>query len=207
MPRTDSPLHPLIPDIPFIISHRVFCEESAVFILKCSRPMMRLRVVDVSQQHIEIARPDGEHDIATLPREARQFWRLAFEPFRQRRFQFLDQRGNGDRPRKLNGEVNVIRHASDTRAFAAYMTRNRGEIGMERGTKGCAKTWKTILRAENEVEQDLVERLRIGFLGRAFSPCPVRRWEPGALPQAGVGTRRWRCRNPPSADFDSSRYT
>lgn len=144
--RAESPPHPSIPSIAFIVSHRVFCEERPIFVLKRARPVMLLLTVDVCQQRIQIAWTDGEHAIATLPCEARQFRRLGFEPFRRRRFQFLDQSGDGHGARKLNGEVNVIRHATDTRAFAPRIARDGREISVERRADGRAQARETMLK-------------------------------------------------------------
>jgi len=51
--------------------------------------------------------------------------------------------------------------------------------------------WLAILRAEDEMCHEKTVRLRHS-MGRAFSPDSFVGRNPGALPQAGMGSRLWR---------------
>ena len=51
----------------------------------------------------------------------------------------------------------MIRHATSARTFATRIAGDRGEVGMERGTDGETEAGEPVLRAEDEVKQDVVE--------------------------------------------------
>ena len=87
--------------------------------------------------------------------------------------------------------MDVVRHAADARTFASSIASHRGEIGVQRRTNGWDQARQAVLRAEDEMNQDVGERLRHG-MDRAFSPRTLWDRQPGALPQAGMGSRRWR---------------
>ena len=56
----------------------------------------------------------------------------------------------------------MIGDAPDAWAAATGVAGDRGEIGVERGADGIAQDRSSVLRAEHEVEEDVVERLRHG---------------------------------------------
>ena len=100
---------------------------------------------------------------------------------------------SGDGARKLNREVTMIRHATSARTLAASIAGDRGEVGMERRTDASTEARETIPRAEDEVEQDVVERLWHGegssggchqaTMNRAFGAEFVWVGDPGRCPR------------------------
>ena len=80
---------------------------------------------------------------------------MGLEPFGGRGFQFLDELGHGDCPRESDGEMNMVRHAADSEAFAIHIACDRREIGVEGGTHGGIKHGGAVFRGEDDVRQEI----------------------------------------------------
>ena len=109
--------------------------------------------------------------------------------------------------------MNVISHSSSAWAFATRIASDGGEVRVQRGANRCIKAGETILRAEDEVEQDVVERLRHGVnfperhreatMKRAFGArivwvenlgrCPRLVWRRAFGPETGGASFLGRC--------------
>ena len=153
------PISPSVPHIPLIKFDPVFLQKRAKFILKRQLPVMRLLRIDVTNQRIQIHRPNGERPIASLPSELRQSRRLRLEPFGRRRFQLFHQLRHAQRARKTNGKVNVVRNTPHAKAFAFSITGNRGEVGMKRGTHRIIKNGSAIFGAKDHMDKEKRKRL------------------------------------------------
>jgi hypothetical protein len=83
--------------------------------------------------------------------------------------------------------MDVIRHTAHAIAFAAGVSGDRSEIGVKGGTNGIIKDWDAILGAEDDVDEEIGERLRQGErINRAFSPLSsVGQPDPGRCPGLG----------------------
>ena len=69
---------------------------------------------------------------------------------------------NGDGACQSNPEMDVVRHTARAIGFASGVPRHRGKIGVEMWTQLFVKAWKTILRAEDDVDDDEAQGLRHG---------------------------------------------
>ena len=183
-----------IPQIPFIALHPILLEEGLKFILKRLLPVMPLLVIDVSQQRIQIPRPNGKCAIPLLPRELRQTRRLRLQPFGRGGFELFHQLRHVRCAGQANGKMNVILHAADPVALAFGVAGNGGKIGIERGTHRSIKSRYAIFCAEDHVDQNKCERLRhrriidrAGIIDRA-AKAPTARLIParGEAPCTGV---------------------
>ena len=86
--------------------------------------------------------------------------------------------------------MNMVRYAADPKALAVGVTGHGCQVGVEVGTYGQIEVWGTILRAEDEANEQKGERLRHAKrIDRAFSPClPLDGLNPGrATPDSGMG--------------------
>lgn len=130
---------------------------------------MFLLVINVISQGIQIGWSDRKHSITALPGKIRQFLGLCLEPHRRRNLQFFDKSRNRDRSRKADGEMNMIHDTSNARTLTTRIARDRGEIGMKRRLDRNTEARTSVFYAENEMEEDVVERLGHA-MKRAFSP-------------------------------------
>ncbi len=127
--------------------------------------------VNVGGEGFQVGRPDGECTISVLPREVLQPGRLRLEPFRRGGFELLHELSDGSGPRYTDGEVNMVRDAADPKALAVRISGHGCQVRVEIGTCGQIEVWSTILRAEDEVNEQEGERLRHAKrIDRALSP-------------------------------------
>jgi hypothetical protein len=96
--------------------------------------------------------------------------------------------------------MNVISNAADAKRFAIQVAADCRNVGVHAGPKVTVQPRCAIFGAKDNVNDDLAERLRhCGMIAerraqenRAFSAGDSFSWVPGALPQAGMRSRRWR---------------
>ncbi len=163
-----------IPNVAFVAFHAIFLQECAHFLLEILLRMVRLLAVDVTDQSVRIRRSNGERAIASLPCESRQAWRLSLEPFRRRRFKLSHQVRHGSRAGQTNRQMDVVRNAPGTIAFAVRVTRHSSEIGVERRAHGGVEHRFAIFRAEDHMHKEKGEGLRHdGNYRSGFQPSRV----------------------------------
>src|SRR4051812_17305559 len=70
------PIAVSIPQVAFVAFHTIFLEKRTELILKRHLSMMRFLPVNVTNQRLQIRRPDRERTISSLPRKFRKVGRL-----------------------------------------------------------------------------------------------------------------------------------
>jgi hypothetical protein len=149
-----------IPQILLVAFQPILLEKRAKLLLKTLRAVMRLLCIDVTNQFIQIRRPNRKHTISPLPRELRQCRRLSLEPFRRRRFELLHQLRCRRRARQTNRKVNMVRNAADAIALAFGVTGNGSKIGVKGRTQSNIQDRCTIFRTKDHMNKQKRERLR-----------------------------------------------
>lgn len=152
---------------------------------------MLLLVVDIGGEGHQVRRSYREASVTALPEEIAQSSGLSLQPFGGRGLQSFDQISN-QRARKTDSEMNMIRHATDAISFTPRVPCDLGQIGVEVRTQRWIEARKTVLRAEDQMDDDEAEGLRHGFFehGAGFQPfayffrCREMSWADG---QAGMG--------------------
>jgi len=120
---------------------------------------MHLLRIDITDQRIQIRRPNGERSVSSLPRELRQAGRLGLEPFGRGGFELFHQLRYVPHAGEANSKVNVIRDAPGTIAFAFGVACDGGKIRVKRGTHGSVKDKRAIFCAEDHMDKEKRERL------------------------------------------------
>jgi hypothetical protein len=155
-----------IPNVPLIERNMILLKKRAHFVLKTPLAVVRLLLVDITNQCANIRRPNGKQSIPTLPCEPGNT--LVLHPRRRSR---LDLRNNfRRRPRRSqpHREMNMIGYATHTETFAIQLPRRPRQIRMQRRLDTLANQRRAILRAENNMNQIETQRLRHGtdFISR-----------------------------------------
>jgi hypothetical protein len=164
-----------IPQIPLVKFHSIFPEERPQLILKRRLAMMRLLVIDVLDQSIQIRRSYRKRPITTLPRELRQLRRLGLEPFGRGCFKSFYQLRQIRRPRQTNREMHMVRYSANAITFAFQIAGNGSQICIKRRPYRTIENRFPIFCTENDVNQNKRERLRhrVDYSSGLQPPCPV----------------------------------
>jgi hypothetical protein len=172
------PIEASFPYIPLVPFDSIFLQQSSEFILKRMHPVMRLLRLDIPNQRLQISRPDGKRTIAALPCEPRQDRRFRLQPTRRRSLHSFHQFRDGHRPRQPNREMQMVGNAANAIAFASSISYQCGQIKIKFQTYSLIQNRRTILRAEDYMNQNKRERLshradyRSGLQPSRFRPCP-----------------------------------
>jgi len=147
-----------IPKVAFFTFDPILLQEYAQLILKSLLRVMRLLLVDVMNQRIQIGRPYRKRTIPALPRKLCQFGRLTLQPFRRGRFDLRNQVRNIRRAVQSNGEMDVIRNTANAKALALIVADNRCQISVEIGSHNIIENGSTVLRAEDNMDKKKAQR-------------------------------------------------
>jgi hypothetical protein len=99
------------------------------------RPMWRISIGSSTSSARSAAKPGGLH----------------LQPLGRGSFHGFNQFRDGDGPRQTDGEVNVVRHATDAIRLATRFARDGGEIGMKSRAGFWGEARAALLGAENDV--------------------------------------------------------
>ena len=188
-----------IPHVSLIIFHAVFFQKHAELLLKRPPLVMLFLPLNIFAQRIQIRRADRKAAVAALPRERAKARRLRLQPFGRRGFQLFHQVRDGKRAREPNREMHMIPDPTDAIRLASRVARDGGEVSVEFWASSGIEQRSTLLRAENNVDDDEAQRLRhdAGVAanrargqpavdGTGFQPSFIFHTNPGAKPQAGM---------------------
>jgi hypothetical protein len=89
--------------------------------------------------------------------------------------------------------MHMIRDATDTIDLRSIVAPDGGKIRVKAWTKVPINRRLAVLGAEDDVNDDVAVGLWHGEMKRAFSAWVSVAGNPGALPQALMKLRRWRC--------------
>ena len=154
------PIQISIPQIPLVVAHPILLQERAKLILKRLLAMMRLLRIDVIKQLIQIPGPNRKRSISLLPRKLRQPGGLALEPFGRRGLQVRNQLRNRHSAIQPNGQMNMVRNATNSITFAIGIAGDGSKISMQRRPHSIIDQRQTIFRAEDHMDKNERERPR-----------------------------------------------
>jgi hypothetical protein len=119
---------------------------------------MRFLSTDVVEQRLKVGRTDGE---GTVPALRGKMWELLrLEPLGGRCFDHLDEISDGRVAREADSKMDVIGGATHAEAFTTGVSRDSGEIGVERGTNIGVENGVAVFRRENSMHEQEREGLR-----------------------------------------------
>jgi len=153
------PIAPSIPHIPLVAFNSILLQERPKLLLKIALPVMRFLTLDVLDQGLQIRRPNRERAISSLPCELRQRGRLRLDPLGRGRFEVFHQLRNRRCARQSNRQMNVVGNASHAIAFTFGVANDSSKISIERRTYRSVELRRSILRAEDHMNEQKRERL------------------------------------------------
>src|SRR6185437_12762745 len=103
-------------------------KERAHLVLKTPPAMVRLLLVDVSDERIKIGGTNRKQAISSLPGEIRNT--TPFHPRGRCRLDLRDNLRGGFSGRQCHRKVNVIAHTTYAKAFATEFARRSGQISV-----------------------------------------------------------------------------
>jgi hypothetical protein len=102
-----------IPDVSFVVFDFVTAQKNPEFFLEGRLfVMIRLRL-NVLFHRFELRLPDGKRAVFVLPAESPKILAFGFDPFRGTGFNLFDEIGDGDRPRQVAYDMQMVFHAAD----------------------------------------------------------------------------------------------
>src|SRR5215469_13493870 len=131
-------------------------QERTQFITKRMLAMMRLLFIDVSQQRIEIRRPNRERTITDLPGEIRDSLRL--QPSRRRGLQLLHELRNRLFLALTNRKMDMIGNTPSPVTFASSISCDRREVSKQIGTDILVEQGQSIFGAEDHMNHNKGKR-------------------------------------------------
>ncbi len=151
-----------IPNVSFVALDSGTLEQPAKLVLKGLLRVVGLLGIDIGRQRKEVGRPDGEDAVTPLPCEVLEHRRLGLQPLRGAGFQLLKQLGDCNGSRETDCKMHVVANSAYAIAFAAGVTNDRCEIGMEICSNGVGQGRLAVFRAEDYMDQDETESLGHG---------------------------------------------
>jgi hypothetical protein len=153
------PIEPSIPHIPLVPLHPILLQQRPKLILKRMLPVMHFLRINIPNQRLQICRPNRERTISSLPCELRQRRRLALDPPRRRRLHLLYQFRHGHCPRQPNRQMHMVGRTANAITFAPVIPHKSREIKIKFRSHSLIQNRRTILRAEDHMNQNKRERL------------------------------------------------
>ena len=120
---------------------------------------MRFLVIHVVHEIIELAVTDRKSSVTSLPKEVLVIGPLGFDPSRRCLFDFLQQLRLADGSCQPGGNVNMIGCAANALGLAPAIAADGCQIGVHSRSNGWIQPRAAVLGAEDDVEDDLAERL------------------------------------------------
>src|SRR6266496_2072796 len=151
-----------IPHIALVELQTVSAQQLTVFFLKSAGAMMLLLRSHVLQHRVELAWTHRKGSISTLPEETAIASPKGFDPFGGWLLYPFDHLGLGKRSRQCRDDVNVIGDTAHAQGFAAQIATNRCQISVHAKSYRGIEPRFAILRAKDDMNDDLTERLRHG---------------------------------------------
>src|SRR5438552_335291 len=133
----------------------MFLQQLAIFLLEGFGLVMRLLVIDVTHQVIELTIANGKIAVTALPEEIGVLPPLSFDPCGGGLFDLLQQIGLADRSGQPGGEVNVVGNASNAVSFAPAIAANSCQICMHSWSDGRFQPRVAALGAKDDVNDYL----------------------------------------------------
>ena len=156
------PIPPSIPKIRLVRIHPILLQKRTQLILKPVFPVMRLLRINVTNQRLQIGRPNGKRTISSLPRKFAQPRKLPLQPFGRRRLHLSHQIRDVRRRTQPHRKMNMIFDATYPIALASRPTHDRCKIGVEPGTHTLIQQRRSIFRTEDHVNHNKRQRTRHG---------------------------------------------
>lgn len=150
---------PSIPHKPLIEHHPILREHRPHLALKIPALMMRILTIDIPHQRCPIAQPNGKRRIPALPPELRELRSLGLDPLRRRNLESLHQLRHRLCPRDEQRDMNVICNPANPHANVLCPDR-RCQNRMHLAPYLIRQPWPSRLRAENQMHQNIRQRLR-----------------------------------------------
>lgn len=193
-------MHASIPHIPFIKRDTVFGQQSTVFVLKRHLAMMLRLMGNVGLQRRAMRGADGKDPVTALPMETRISSALGLQPLGRSRLDLLHQLRRRTGARVSDQQVDVVGHGTRLQQRALLVLHDAADVGVEFIPNVIRQPRFAPLRGEDQMHQDLSERLRhgdalsgLGWVGDAI---------PRALPWAFTGCPFGAGRNALFAHFE-----
>jgi hypothetical protein len=147
-----------IPEIPLVDIHAILPQKRQKLFLKCLFPMVHFLSIDISDQRLQIGRPNRENPISSLPGKLRE--PLGLQPSGRRTLQLFNQLRDVCRARQPNRKMHMILDTSNAIAFAIGIARNGGKITEERRAYRGVKHRSPLLCAEDHMNENVRKRQR-----------------------------------------------
>src|SRR5215469_9178522 len=145
-----------IPQMLIIGVQSILPQKRTQLITKRMRAMMRLLLIDVSQQRFEIRRPHRERPITDLPRET---WDSpSLQPSRRGSLQLLHELRNRLFLALTNRKMDMIGHTSNPVAFASRISRDRREVREQIRTDVVVEQGQPVFGAEDHMNHNKGKR-------------------------------------------------
>jgi hypothetical protein len=129
------------------------------FVLKRPGPVMRFLIVDVLHESAQLRLSKGEDTVTALPCESSEVFSLIAEPVVRSRFQVLDQVALRYCAGKSQGQMHIVRDATDTVSLATHVASYRRKVRVKVRSHGWVNPRFTMLRAKDDVDNDETQRL------------------------------------------------
>jgi hypothetical protein len=119
--------------------------------------VMRLLLRDVSNQRTGIRRPNGERTVPTLPPKCVNA--LNLHPFGRRNLYFFNKLRNALRRMHPHRQMHMVCNTADPETIALLIANDGSKIGMQTISHTILQQRTTILRTENDMNQQKTQRL------------------------------------------------
>ena len=171
------PIQISIPQILLVAVHPILLQERTILRLKILLRMMRFLSVDVSNQRIQIGRPNRERAITTLLRKLR---RLALQPFGRGRLDLRNQVRNIRLAIQSNRKMHMVGNAPNTQTFALVISHNSRKIRKQIGPHTFVQERNAVLRTEHNMHKKEAPR-----------SCHGEDYRSDLRPSTFAGNRSW----------------
>ena len=135
-------------------------EKRHKFLLKRNLAVMFLLIGDVFFHLSQTGMAHAERTVTDLPCKCFLIWKFFMYPARRIGFQFAHQIRQRVFGRERGENVEVVRRAIDDDRLAVVGADDAAEIGKEARFQIRVEHWSPVFRAENNVRQQMGERVR-----------------------------------------------
>lgn len=150
----------LIPDITFVIRQVVFLQQIPVLFLETDFAVMFGLSGDVFLHRVTMRRADGKHSVTGLPVKVVVPRMTRLQPNRRRSFDFPYQIRRRTGARMGDKEVDVVGDRTDFEKDAVMIGDDAADVSVKRIPVDVIQARLAVLGREDQVNQDLGERLR-----------------------------------------------
>ncbi len=136
----------------------ILLTKSAHLVLKAPFGVMLPLPVDVPHQSTQIRWPHGEQSISALPRECGDT--MLLHPRGRRGLDLRNNLRRGSGGGKAQGQMHMVRNATNSEALAIELPRRTRQIRMKRRANLVGDQQLPFLRAKDNMDQIQAQRLR-----------------------------------------------